>query len=190
MNGFPLEPVDMQEVGQHWGWFLALGIFMVIVGTLALGSSVAVTLFSMIFLGWLMILAGIVEAVHAFWKKEWGGLFLHLLIGVLYIVVGFMVLANPAASALSLTLIMAIFFILMGIFRIIVAAAMRFPHWGWVLFNGIITFILGIIIWRQWPISGLWVIGLFIGIDLIISGWAWIMLSCAARRAAPQKEPA
>ena len=179
MNGFPLELVDMQEVGQHRGWFLVLVIFMVIVGTLALGRSVAVTLFSMIFLGWLMILAGIVEAVHAFWKKEWGGLFLHLLIGVLYIVVGFMVLANPAASALSLTLIMAIFFILMGIFRIIVAGAMRFPHWGWVLFNGIITFILGIIIWRQWPISGLWVIGLFIGIDLIISGWAWIMLSFA-----------
>jgi len=190
MNGFSLVPLDMQEVGQHWGWFLALGIFMVIVGTLALGSSVAVTLFSMIFLGWLMILAGIVEAVHAFWKKEWGGLFLHLLIGVLYIVVGFMVLANPAASALSLTLIMAIFFILMGIFRIILAIAMGFPHKGWVILNGIITLILGILIWQQWPVSGLWVIGLFIGIDLIISGWAWIMLSFAARRAAPQKEPA
>ncbi len=189
MNGFGLEAVDMQEVGQHWGWFLAMGIVMVIIGTLALGSSVAVTLFSMLFLGWLMIIAGVVEAVHAFWKKEWGGLFLHLLIGVLYVVVGFMVLANPAASALSLTLIMAIFFILMGIFRIIIAGAMRFPHWGWVLFNGIITLILGVIIWRQWPISGLWVIGLFIGIDLIISGWAWIMLSFAAHRAVPQKQP-
>ena len=109
MNGFTLEAVDMQEVGQHWGWFLAMGIFMVIIGTLALGSSVAVTLFSMLFLGWLMIIAGVVEAVHAFWKKAWGGLFLHLLIGVLYVVVGFMVLANPGASALSLTLIMAIF---------------------------------------------------------------------------------
>lgn len=181
MNGFTLEAVDMKEVGQHWGWFLALGIFLIIVGTLALGSSMAVTLFSMIFLGWLMILAGVVEAVHAFWKKEWGGLFLHLLIGVLYVVVGFMVLANPEASALSLTLIMAIFFILAGLFRIIMAGAMRFPHWGWVLFNGIITLLLGILIWRQWPVSGLWVIGLFIGIDLIIAGWAWVMLSLAAR---------
>ncbi len=191
MNGFTLEAVDMKEVGQHWGWFLALGLFMVIVGTLALGSSMAVTLFSMIFLGWLMIFAGVVEGVHAFWKKEWGGLFLHLLVGVLYVVVGFMVLANPEASALSLTLIMAIFFILVGIFRIILAGAMRFPHWGWVLFNGIITLILGILIWRQWPVSGLWVIGLFIGIDLIISGWAWIMLSLASRRLdAGQKLPA
>ena len=75
MNGFTPEAVDMREVGQHWGWFLALGIFLIIVGTLALGSSMAVTLFSMIFLGWLMILAGVVEAVHAFWKKEWGGPF-------------------------------------------------------------------------------------------------------------------
>ncbi len=64
---------------------------------------------------------------------------------------------------------------------------MRFPHWGWVLFNGIITLILGIIIWRQWPVSGLWVIGLFIGIDLIISGWAWIMLSFAARQMAAKQ---
>ena len=188
MNGFTLEAVDMQEVGQHWGWFLAMGIFMVIIGTLALGSSVAVTLFSMIFLGWLMIIAGVVEAIHAFWKKAWGGLFLHLLLGVLYVVVGFMVLANPGASAISLTLIMALFFILIGIYRIILAGMMRFPHWGWVLFNGIITFILGIIIWQQWPVSGLWVIGLFIGIDLIISGWAWIMLSFAAHRAAPAKQ--
>ncbi len=115
MNGFTLEAVDMKEVGQHWGWFLALGIFMVIVGTLALGMQHDdYTLFSMIFLGWLMIFAGIVEAVHAFWKKEWGGLFLHLLVGVLYVVVGFMVLANPEASAVTLTLVMAIFFILDG----------------------------------------------------------------------------
>ena len=191
MNGFTLEAVDMKAVGQHWGWFLAKGILMIIVGTLALGSYVMVTLFSMIFLGWLMIFAGVVEAVHAFWKKEWGGLFLNLLVGVLYIVVGFMVLANPAASAMTLTLIMAIFFILDGIFRIIIAVTMHFPRWGWMLLNGIVTLILGIIIWQQWQQLGLRIIGLFIGIDLIFSGWAWVMLSLAARQVnAGQKMPA
>ena len=182
MNGFTLEAVDMKAVGQHWGWFLAKGILMIIVGTLALGSYVMVTLFSMIFLGWLMIFAGVVEAVHAFWKKEWGGLFLNLLVGVLYVVVGFMVLANPAASAVTLTLIMAIFFILDGIFRIIIAVTMHYPRWGWMLLNGIVTLILGIIIWQQWQQLGLRIIGLFIGIDLIFSGWAWVMLSLAARQ--------
>jgi uncharacterized membrane protein HdeD (DUF308 family) len=78
--------------------------------------------------------------------------------------------------------LMAIFFILTGIFRFILALWMRLPNWGWECINGIVTMILGIIIWEQWPISGMWVIGLFIGIDLIISGWAWIMLSLAARQ--------
>ena len=190
MNSFTLEAVDMKAVGQHWGWFLGKGMLMIVVGTLALGSYVMVTLFAMIFLGWLMIFAGVVEAVHAFWKKEWGGLFLNLLVGVLYIVVGFMVLTNPTASAMTLTLIMAIFFILDGIFRIIIAVTMHYPRWGWMLFNGIVTLILGIIIWQQWQQLGLRIIGLFIGIDLIFSGWAWVMLSLAARQVhAGQKMP-
>ena len=138
----------------------------------------------MIFLGWLMIFAGVVEAIHAFWKKEWGGLFLNLLVGVLYVVVGLMVLANPKATAVTLTLVMAIFFILDGIFRIIIAVTARLPQWGWMLFNGIVTLILGIIIWQQWQYFGLRIIGLFIGIDLIISGWTWVMLSLASRRLA------
>ena len=184
MIGFTREAVDMKAVGQHWGWFLAKGILMILAGTLALGSYVMVALFSMIFLGWLMIFSGVVEAIHAFWKKEWGGLFLNLLVGVLYVVVGFMVLANPQATAMTLTLIMAIFFILDGIFRIIIAVATRFPQWGWMLFNGIVTLILGIIIWQQWQYFGLRIIGLFIGIDLIISGWTWVMLSLASRRVA------
>ena len=182
MIGFTREAVDMKAVGQHWGWFLAKGILMILVGTLALGSYVMVALFSMIFLGWLMIFAGVVEAIHAFWKKEWGGLFLNLLVGVLYVVVGFMVLANPQATAMTLTLVMAIFFILDGIFRIIIAVAAHFPQWGWMLFNGIVTLGLGVLIWAQWPVSALWIIGLFIGIDLIFTGWAWVMMSWAAGR--------
>ncbi len=188
MNSFTLEAANLKEIGQHWGWFLAKGILMIIVGTLALSSYVMVALFSMIFLGWLMIFAGVVEAVHAFWQKAWGGLFLNLLVGVLYVVVGFMVLANPTATAMTLTLIMAIFFILDGVFRIIIAIATRFPQWGWMLFNGIVTLILGIIIWQQWQYFGLRIIGLFIGIDLIFSGWSWVMLSLAARRGATGAE--
>ena len=184
MNGFTRETVDMRAVAQHWGWFLAKGILMILVGTIALGNYVMVAVFSMIFLGWLMIFAGIVEAFHAFWKKEWGGLFLNLLVGILYVVVGIMVLANPQATAVTLALVMAIFFILDGIFRIFTALAARLPQWGWMLFNGIVTLILGIIIWQQWQYFGLRIIGLFIGIDLIISGWTWVMLSLASRRMA------
>jgi uncharacterized membrane protein HdeD (DUF308 family) len=184
MNSFTLGAVDMKAVGQHWGWFLAKGILMILVGILALGDYVMVAFFSMIFLGWLMIFAGVVEAIHAFWKKEWGGLFLNLLVGVLYVVVGLMVLANPEATAMTLVFVMAIFFILDGIFRIIIAVVARFPQWGWMLFNGIITLILGLIIRQQWQYFGLRIIALFIGIDLIISGWTWVMLSLTSRRLA------
>jgi uncharacterized membrane protein HdeD (DUF308 family) len=86
------------------------------------------------------------------------------------------------SGALVLTLIMAIYFMVIGILRIISALAMRFPSWGWVLFSGVITFILGIMIKSQWPATGLWVIGLFIGIDMIFSGWSYVMLSMAAKK--------
>lgn len=182
MNGSYLETVDMKAVGQHWGWFLAKGILMILLGTMALGNYALVAVFSMIFLGWLMIFAGLAEIFHAFWKKEWSGVFLNLLVGILYVVVGFMVLADPAATGKTLSLIMAIFFILDGIFRIIIAVAARLPQWGWMLFNGIVTLILGLIIWQEWQYFGLRIIGLFIAIDLIFSGWTWVMLSIASRR--------
>jgi len=105
-----------------------------------------------------------------------------LLSGVLYVVVGFMVLGNPAAGATVLTLLIALFFLIAGAFRIIVALTMRFPEWHWLLANGAITLLLGLLIWKQWPSSALWVIGLFIGIELIFTGSAWVMLSLAARR--------
>ena len=161
---------------------MALGIIMIILGTLALGSALAVTLVSMIFFGWLLIFAGVFEVVQSFWQKRWGGFFLHVAVGVLYAIVGLMLTANPEASAVALTLLMAIFFMVAGVFRIVAAIAMRFPRWGWMLISGIAALVLGILIWRQWPASGFWVIGLFIGIELIFAGWTWVMLSLAARR--------
>jgi len=177
---------DIEQFRHNWGWFLALGIALVIFGAIALGSSVLATLASVLFFGWLLIFAGALEAVQAFWQRQWGGLFLHLLGGILSVVVGFILVANPVVGALMLTLVLAVFFMVAGLFRILASLTMRFPHWGWVLLSGVISLLLGIFIWRQWPVSGLWVIGAFIGIDLIFSGWAWIMLSLAARRLAAQ----
>lgn len=175
---------DLEQFSRNWGWFLALGIIMLVLGILALGSALVVTLVSMIFFGWVLIFAGGFEAVQSFWQKRWGGFFLHLLVGLLYVIVGFMLVVNPEASAVALTLLMAIFFIVAGIFRIVASLTMRFPQWGWMLVSGIAALILGVLIWRQWPASGFLIIGLFIGIELILTGWSWVMLSLAARRAA------
>jgi uncharacterized membrane protein HdeD (DUF308 family) len=173
---------SMEDFQKNRGWFLALGILLIIAGTLAIVYDVAATLLSVLFFGWLLIIAGAFEAVQSFWQPKWGGLFLHLIVGILAVVVGFHLVSTPAVGALVLTLIMAIYFMVIGIFRIISAIAMRFPSWGWVLFSGLVTFILGVLIKSQWPMSGLWIIGLFIGIDMIFSGWSYVMLSLAAKK--------
>jgi uncharacterized membrane protein HdeD (DUF308 family) len=173
--------VGADELRKKWGWFLALGIVLIVGGTVAIGMSCLTTVFSVMLLGWLMIVGGILEAVHAFSCKGWGGFFIDLLTGLLYVVVGFMCVANPGATAVALTLLIAMFLIFGGIFRSVVALIMRYPNWGWVLLHGIINLLLGVMIWRQWPLSGLWVIGLFVGIDMIFNGWSLVMLSLAAK---------
>ena len=181
LSGFSL--ADFQK---NRGWFLALGILLIVAGSLAIIYDVAATLLSVLFFGWLLIIAGAFEAIQAFWQPKWGGLFLHLMVGILAVVVGFHLVSSPAAGALVLTLIMAIYFMVIGIFRIVTAIWVRFPNWGWVFLSGVITFVLGVLIKSQWPMSGLWIIGLFIGIDFIFSGWSYIMLALAAgKQAAP-----
>jgi uncharacterized membrane protein HdeD (DUF308 family) len=121
------------------------------------------------------------EAIHAFACKAWGGFFVDLLTGILYTVAGFMIVANPGVAAVTLTLLLAMFLIFEGIFRVVVALVVRFPNWGWLLLHGVVDVILGICIWQSWPVSGLWVIGLFVGIDMLFNGWSLVMLGLAAK---------
>ena len=176
---------DIRGLQKNWGWLLALGIVSIILGILALGSAAFFTVASMIFFGWILLIIGILEMVHSFWNRHWGGFFLHLFYGILAFVAGLIIIGNPQASALLLTLMLAMFFMVTGLFRIITALAMRFPSWEWRLFDGIITLLLGILLWAQWPFSGLWAIGMFIGIALIFSGWSSVMLALAARDLPP-----
>jgi len=174
--------VGFDVVRRNWGWFLAIGIVQIVLGAIALGETFLMTVFSVIMLGWLLIIGGILAIVHAFKEREWGGFIIDLLIGLLYGVVGFMMVANPGEAAITLTLVIAVFLMVGGAFRIVEALVGGLPHWGWVLFNGVVTLALGIMIWRRWPFSGLWVIGLFVGIELLLYGWSLVMLALAARR--------
>jgi uncharacterized membrane protein HdeD (DUF308 family) len=144
-------------------------------------DSVSVTVISMLMFGWILLIAGIIEALQAFRHRHSGHFLLHVLNAVLSMVVGIMLLGHPLAGALVITLLIAAYFTVAGIFRIFAALSHRIPGWAWMLTNGVVTLILGLLIWAQWPISGLWIIGLFIGIDLIFTGWAQIMLAMAIR---------
>jgi uncharacterized membrane protein HdeD (DUF308 family) len=122
------------------------------------------------------------EIAYGISSGTWSGFFVDLIVGVLYGVAGFLVVMNPAASAVTLTLLIAMLLIVVGIFRIVAAIAARYPSWGWLALHGLISVLLGVLIWQQWPVSGFWVIGLFIGLELIVNGAALAMLSLAARQ--------
>lgn len=173
--------VDVQTFKNNWGWFLALGLLMVVLGVLAVGASMFTTLLSIVLLGTLLVIAGVAEIGYAFWLRCWTGFIPNLLTGVLYLVVGGYTLVHPAASAVALTLLLAVIFLISGIFRVVSSIWLRFQDWGWVFFSGLISILLGAMILGEWPESGLWVLGLFIGIDLIFAGWTWVFLSLGAR---------
>jgi uncharacterized membrane protein HdeD (DUF308 family) len=179
---------ELQTIRQYWMWFLALGIVLVVFGSIAIGWSciATVTVAATWLFGMFLLAGGIAEIINSFWVGRWSGMLVHLLLGVLYAMVGFMIIDQPESAAVQITLLIAIFLMLSGIFRVVFAISERFTGWGWVLLNGVVAFFLGLLIYKQWPASGLWVIGLFLGIELILNGWAWIMLSLGVRRAVPR----
>lgn len=166
-----------RSICKNWGWILAFGVASVILGTLAILSPFIATLAGVITLGAILITYGIVEFVQAVSGKIPNHKLLNIALGILTFAAGLMLIFNPLAGALSLTLFVATFLILMGVFKIVFAFARHYEHWVWILINGITSVILGVLIYYQWPVSGLWIIGLFIGIDLIMNGWTLIVFS-------------
>jgi len=170
------------EVTRYWGWFLAFGIGLIILGILAVFQAVRVTVVSMYFFGWLLIFAAAIEIVRAFMVGTWSGFFLNLLVAILFGVIGFLLLTRPVASAEAITMVMAMFFIVLGTYQIIAPLVVHLQGWGWWVLDGIVTLVLGLLVLAQWPATGLWVIGLFIGINLIIHGFSWIMFTLAVHK--------
>lgn len=171
----------MDDVRHNWGWMFTAGCLMIVLGVMAVLYSMLFTLVSVLYLGWVLIIGGILEGVHAFQHWEGGHAFLYVLEALLAIVAGALLLKGPVVGAMVVTLLLASYFIIAGIFRIVASIAMRFPAWQWMLINGLITLALGIIVWGGWPATGVWVLGLFVGINLIFAGWARVMLALALK---------
>jgi uncharacterized membrane protein HdeD (DUF308 family) len=171
------------EVAQQWGWFLVLGVALLLLGIAAVIRSFAATVATMLFFGVLLLMACGIEIAQAVLVGQWAGFFYHLLAAILFGVIGLMLVIRPVLSAEALTVVMAAFFLISGFFQLIASIAVAPPGWGWEALNGIVALGLGGLIIAQWPASGLWVIGLFIGIDLIFFGWAWIAFALGLRGA-------
>lgn len=174
-----VEPIS---VSHRWGWFLFIGILMVVFGTVALILTPAATLGTVIVLGWLLAVSGIMECIHAFQIRKWTGFFLDLLGGTLGLVVGLLVVTHPVRGALAWTMLFAAYFTVVGCFRLATAIRLKFPKWRWVVFDALVTLVLGILLWAEWPSSGIWFIGLAVGISMVLRGWSYIFFAFASRR--------
>ena len=185
LTGSPhsLHDTALETLRAKSGWIVALGVVYVIGGIIALGSVVMATKVSVFVVGIMMLIAGVAEVINAFQIKTWGKFLLWLLLGALYIVAGFFAFENPLLAAAALTLLLGISLLVSGIMRIVIAFSMQETMpWIWVAFSGVITFLLGLLIVAHWPISSLYVLGIFLGVDLVIAGAGWIGVGLGLRR--------
>jgi uncharacterized membrane protein HdeD (DUF308 family) len=167
----------------HWKLFLAQGIVMMVLGFLAIAVPALATLAIEIFIGWLFFIAGIFRAVSVWRSRQAPGFAWSLLTAVLATVLGLVLILQPLAGVLTLTMVLVAFFIVEGIASIVGAIEHRqhLRSWGWVLFSGIVDLLLAYLIWQGWPSSASWAIGLLVGINMLFLGLSLVMTAFAAR---------
>jgi uncharacterized membrane protein HdeD (DUF308 family) len=188
----PLSPADLEAsliasrrlIAEKWGWFLALGIALIIVGFAAIVFPLLSTIAAKIMLGWLFLVGGVLLVIHAFSAQGWRGFLWSLLIGILYLVAGGYLAFFPLTGLLTLALLLVILFAAEGIFEIIMAFRVR-PHegWGFLLLSGIAALAVAVLIALDLPGSATWALGLLVGINLLFSGWSYVFLALAGKRA-------
>lgn len=179
---FGLDTPSVATVRDKWGWFLALGVLLLILGFLALANLLVATVASVFYIGMMMLVGGIAYLVHAFQVKGWDHILFWAASGILYTIAGLLAFWNPALTAAIVTFFIAMALIVAGIFRLWIGLKMRpMRGSGWFIFGGVITGLAGLVIAFGWPVNSLWILGLFLAIDLTIQGWALIALALAAK---------
>jgi uncharacterized membrane protein HdeD (DUF308 family) len=171
-------------VAEKWGWFLALGIVLILAGLAAIAFPLLGTIAVKIMLGWLFLIGGAMMIVHAFQAPGWQGFLWELLVGILYAVVGAYLAFFPLTGLLTLAILLSVMFIVEGVFEVIQAVRVR-PHegWGFLLLSGLAALAVGVLIALSLPSSAEWALGLLAGINLLFSGWSYVFLALAGRRA-------
>jgi uncharacterized membrane protein HdeD (DUF308 family) len=179
---------ELSHLSNEWWCFLITGLLLVLAGTFSIAYPLFTSVGVVILIGAILIICGVTTVISAFWAGKWSAFFVHILSGLVYVVAGFMITEMPVESLALFTLMLAGLFVVGGSFRIVMALIEKYPQWGWGLVNGIVTLLLGLIIFRAFrhlpdgPSGVLWVIGLFVGLELLFNGWTWIMLSFAIKK--------
>ena len=187
MSGLGLGPPPaLAPLHAKWAWIVALGVVYVIAGVIALGSVVSATVATVLVVGLMMIIAGVAEVINAFQIKTWGRFLFWLALGILYVIAGFVAFENPLLTAAWLTLVLGAALVASGVVRIFLGFSMQHGSpWIGVVVSGVITLLLGLIILAHWPVSSLWTLGIFLGVDLVLAGASWIGVGMGLRRIGP-----
>jgi len=164
----------LEQVRRSWGWFFVFGILLTILGAVCVGKAQSATTFSILALGWVLAISGVLWLLNAFRAFSWLGFLLYLLNGLIRGVTGYLLLRHPDAGAAGVTMVLASLFIVGGLFRAAGAGAIRFPRWGWTVFSGLVSVALGVYLLTTWAIASTYFIGMAVGIDLIFDGAALI----------------
>jgi len=182
--------VDLEELPRKWGWLLALGILMLVTGSIGLVQSVTMTLVTVLFFGAIIMVNGTFALVQNIMDREekWRGKMVHVLLAVLYIGAGALIQVNPVAASAALTLLLGGIFLAMGIIRIAYGIRLRKLGWKWLMpvIIGVVDILFAVILGISWPVSGLWVIGIMVSIELLMYGWMLTFTALAVRKMAKQ----
>lgn len=163
-----------EQVRKSWGWFLAFGILLIALGGMCIGKAQAATTFSILALGWVLAISGVLWLVNSVWAFTWQGFFLYLLNALIRGVSGYLLIRHPDAGAAGVTMLLASLFIVGGLFRAAGASVIKFPRWGWTVFAGLVSAFLGVYLLVTWSATSIFFIGLAIGIDLVFDGAALV----------------
>ena len=165
------------------GWSIALSVLMIILGIIAMLAPWEFGIVVARIIGWVAIFNGVAQIIYGIRTHSGARTVLEVILGLIYVVAGIYLLMHPVGGLLALTLFLASFLIAYGVFALMLAFQMRpLQGWGWVLFNAIITILLGVLIWAHWPMNAEWVVGTLFGVSILVSGVTRLMVSMAFRR--------
>ncbi|MEM5492533.1 HdeD family acid-resistance protein [Hoeflea sp. AS16] len=176
--------IDVNEsFGRIWKWMAALAVLCIVGGVLALANPFGATIFAVTLAGWVFLIQGAIQVVSAFRDRGWSGFIWSLGIGVLTLLVGVVLVANPLAGSISLTLLIAILFLVTGITKAMFALSLRpLGGWGWVLGSGLVSVLLGVLILADFPQSSTTILGLLLGIELVSNGILFLFVALGLRK--------
>lgn len=169
-------------VKKSLGWSIAISVVMIVAGILAMIIPPAAGLAVTIFVGWVLVFSGVLHFVYAWQSREARAILWEVLVGILYVFIGGYLLWNPIIGLASLTFALAVYLFFEAVLEFVLAYRLwPAPGSGWLAVDGVITLILAVLIWRTWPLNTPWVLGLLVGISMLFSGVARLMLSLAAK---------